>query len=110
MVVDFRLGNGSDGLATIARLRAHFGREIPALIVSGASGSGELARIEASGILLLHKPLPPARLRSTLAHLLGIAYVVQRKARNTMPEDVDSRSSPETSRLPVRRRADERGR
>jgi two-component system, sensor histidine kinase len=73
MIVDFRLGNGADGLETIASLRARFGRAIPAVLVSGASAAEELALIEASGIPLLHKPLPPARLRSVLAHLLRVA-------------------------------------
>jgi signal transduction histidine kinase/ActR/RegA family two-component response regulator len=73
MIVDFRLGNGADGLETIASLRARFGRAIPAVLVSGASAAEELALIEASGIPLLHKPLPPARLRSMLAHLLRVA-------------------------------------
>jgi CheY-like chemotaxis protein/anti-sigma regulatory factor (Ser/Thr protein kinase) len=69
MIVDFRLANGADGLDAIRALRARFG-VVPALLVSGASTAGDLARIEASGIPLLHKPLPPARLRSVLAHLL----------------------------------------
>jgi DNA-binding response OmpR family regulator len=77
MIVDFRLGEGPDGLATIAWLRARFGRTIPAMLVSGASSVKELARIEASGIPLLHKPLPPARLRSTLAHLLRSANTAE---------------------------------
>ncbi len=71
MIVDYRLGNGTDGLDAIAALRAQFGRTIPAVLVSGESGAVELARIQAGGIALLHKPLPPARLRSTLAHLLA---------------------------------------
>ncbi|HEX6137781.1 MAG TPA: ATP-binding protein [Casimicrobiaceae bacterium] len=71
LIVDFRLAKGGDGLATIAALRAAFGRPVPAVLVSGESGPGELARIQASGISLLHKPLPPARLRSVLAHLLA---------------------------------------
>jgi signal transduction histidine kinase/CheY-like chemotaxis protein len=69
MVVDFRLGNGGDGLDAIRAVRARFGL-VPALLVSGASNAADLARIEASGVPLLHKPLPPARLRSVLAHLL----------------------------------------
>ena len=69
MIVDFRLGNGADGLDAIRALRARFG-PVPALLVSGASNAADLARIEASGVPLLHKPLPPARLRSVLAHLL----------------------------------------
>jgi len=71
MVVDFGLGRGDDGVAAIAALRARFGRAIPALLVSGESAPTELARIEASGLPLLHKPLPPARLRSILSHLLA---------------------------------------
>jgi signal transduction histidine kinase/ActR/RegA family two-component response regulator len=77
MIVDFRLGDGADGLETIASLRARFGRMIPAVLVSGASAVEELALIEASGIPLLHKPLPPARLRSTLAHLLRVANTAE---------------------------------
>ena len=70
MLVDFRLGDGIDGLETIAVLRRTFGLATPAVLVSGESGTLELARIQASGTSLLHKPLPPARLRSLLAHLL----------------------------------------
>jgi two-component system, sensor histidine kinase len=70
MVVDFRLGNGGDGLQTIASLQARFGRPVPAVLVSGESATAELARIKASGVLLLHKPLPPARLRSIVAHMV----------------------------------------
>jgi signal transduction histidine kinase/ActR/RegA family two-component response regulator len=69
MIVDFRLAHGANGLEAIAALRERFGA-VPAVLVSGASSADELARIEASGILLLHKPVPPARLRSVLAHLL----------------------------------------
>lgn len=70
MVVDFRLGNGGDGLQVIASLHARFGRAVPAVLVSGESATVELARIKASGVVLLHKPLPPAQLRSVLAHLV----------------------------------------
>jgi signal transduction histidine kinase/ActR/RegA family two-component response regulator len=72
MIVDFRLANGADGLNAIQMLRDRFGA-IPAVLVSGASSAEDLARIEASGIPLLHKPVSPARLRSVLAHLVGHA-------------------------------------
>ena len=71
MIVDFRLGTHGDGLDAIAQLRQRFGGDVPAVLVSGESAAEELARIAASGIPLLHKPLPPARLRSVLAHLLA---------------------------------------
>ena len=70
MLVDYRLGNGIDGLQTIARLRRTFGASVQAALVSGESARDDLARIQASGIPLLHKPVRPARLRSLLAHLL----------------------------------------
>jgi hypothetical protein len=43
---------------------------VPALLVSGESSGAELARIKASGIPLLHKPVPPARLRAALLYVL----------------------------------------
>ncbi len=70
MIVDYRLAGGADGLTTLADLRARFGREIPALLVSGESSVAEIARIRASGIPLLHKPVPPARLRAALQFVL----------------------------------------
>jgi CheY-like chemotaxis protein len=71
MVVDYRLAGSVDGLAAIAELRARFGRDIPAILISGESSSAHLARIDASGIPLLHKPVPPAKLRAALQYMLG---------------------------------------
>jgi signal transduction histidine kinase/CheY-like chemotaxis protein len=70
LIVDFRLADGVDGLAAIDELHEAFG-PIPAILVSGESTPGELARIQASGVPLLHKPVAPARLRSLLAHLFS---------------------------------------
>lgn len=47
---------------------------VPAVIVLGESHADELERILASGYLLLHKPVAPARLRSALAWLLSDAH------------------------------------
>ena len=73
MLVDFRLPEGRDGIAAIAMLRSSFGHTVPAIIVSGESSSEELARIERSGFVLLHKPIAPARLRAALSYLLAQA-------------------------------------
>jgi CheY-like chemotaxis protein len=70
LIVDYRLADGGNGLQAIARIRADAGRAIPALIVSGESHPEELARIKASGFHIVHKPVPPARLRSVVAWLL----------------------------------------
>jgi len=71
MIVDWRLAAGVTGFGAIERVRAAFRTAIPAVIVSGASAPDDLARIKASGTPLLHKPVAPAKLRSTLAYLLG---------------------------------------
>ncbi len=71
VIADWRLAAGATGLAAIERLRAAFRTAIPAVIVSGASAPDDLARIKASGMPLLHKPVAPARLRSMLAFLTG---------------------------------------
>jgi signal transduction histidine kinase/CheY-like chemotaxis protein len=70
MIVDFRLSDGVDGIAAIAELQQAFG-PVPAVLVSGESTASELARIQACGVPLLHKPVAPARLRSVLTHLLS---------------------------------------
>ncbi|MFO1414103.1 MAG: ATP-binding protein [Burkholderiales bacterium] len=70
MVIDYRLPAGEDGLAAIAAVRAACGRDVPAVIVSGESSSAELARVQAAGLDLLHKPASPAKLRAMLAFLL----------------------------------------
>jgi len=71
IMVDFRLPEGRDGIDTITRLRAAFGHDVPAIVISGESSSEELARIKAGGFLLLHKPVAPAKLRAALSHLIS---------------------------------------
>jgi len=71
LLIDYRLRGGMDGVRAIDILRAAWGRDIPALLVSGASSPDDLARIKASGLVLLHKPVMPAKLRSALSYLLA---------------------------------------
>jgi signal transduction histidine kinase/CheY-like chemotaxis protein len=71
LVVDYRLRDNVNGIAVIRSLRARFGRDIPAVIISGESSTEELAHIKASGLPMLHKPVRPAKLRSVIFFLLG---------------------------------------
>jgi signal transduction histidine kinase len=75
LVVDYLLPGGSTGIEAIAGMRHVIGREVPALLVSGASAPEDLARIKASGFVLLHKPVAPAKLRAALAYLLRTSSV-----------------------------------
>jgi len=71
LLVDYRLRGGMDGVRAIELLRAEWGHGIPAVLVSGASSPEDLARIKASGLVLLHKPVMPAKLRSVLSYVLA---------------------------------------
>ena len=70
VIVDYRLRDGEDGIDVVGKLRARFGAELPAVAISGESSPAGLARIKAAGLILLHKPVPPAKLRSALTYML----------------------------------------
>ncbi|HUF86336.1 MAG TPA: response regulator, partial [Thermohalobaculum sp.] len=70
IISDYRLGSGETGIEAIARLRGAFGAAIPAFLISGDTAPERLRDARAQGIHLLHKPVPPMRLRAMLAQLL----------------------------------------
>lgn len=70
ILADLRLGEAVDGIDVVEALRRQCGRPVPALLISGDTGARELARVKESGLLLLTKPVAPARLRSALHALL----------------------------------------
>ncbi len=67
---DYRLPGGSDGIEVVARLRARYGDDLPAMLITGDTGEETRRVIAASGLTVLHKPLHPAKLRALLAHAL----------------------------------------
>ncbi len=70
VVSDYRLPDDTDGIEVIARLRRKFGRDIPAILVTGDTAPDTILRISRAGHPLLHKPLRPAKLRALLTHLI----------------------------------------
>lgn len=66
IVADYRLRGGQTGADAIAAVRAAWGVAIPALIVTGDTAADCLREIAAGGHPVLHKPVPPARLRAFL--------------------------------------------
>jgi len=71
ILADLRLGEAVDGIGVIARLRERLACPVAALLISGDTGARELARVKESGLLLLTKPVAPAKLRSALHALLA---------------------------------------
>ncbi len=70
IICDFRLPGEISGIDTIRQLRGHLRRPIPALLVSGDTGPERLREAAASGLLMLHKPVPRGRLRAAVSHLI----------------------------------------
>ncbi len=71
IIADFHLSGGRTGIETIERVRAAFGAEIPAFLISGDTSPERLQQSRASGYMLLHKPVNPMTLRSLLVRLCG---------------------------------------
>jgi two-component system, sensor histidine kinase len=70
IVSDYRLANGSSGIAAIEQVRRAVGAEIPAILVTGDTAPERLRDARDSGFLLLHKPVPPMTLRALLSRLV----------------------------------------
>jgi len=63
---DYQIAGTVNGLEIIQRLRARFGRPIPAIVLSGDTSAATAGIIQQTDIPLLHKPVRPARLRALL--------------------------------------------
>jgi len=67
---DYRLRHGRTGIEAIEQLKARFGENINAAIITGDTASDQLKSINASGYSVLHKPVKPAKLRMLLEQML----------------------------------------
>lgn len=70
LLVDMHLDGGDTGVAVVARIRAHFGREIPAMVMTGDVTLATRQRIAAAGLPQVEKPVSALRLRTAIARLL----------------------------------------
>jgi signal transduction histidine kinase/HAMP domain-containing protein len=66
IIADYRLADGNTGIHAIERLRDAAGFPIPAFLISGDTAPERLREASANGYQLLHKPVPPMRLRTVL--------------------------------------------
>lgn len=71
LICDYRLREGLKGTDAIAALRRHWGRPIPAILVTGDTGPDRLREALESGVLVLHKPASPDRLYQELSTLIA---------------------------------------
>jgi len=66
LLCDYRLPQGLTAIHAIAQMRELWGNDIPAMVLTGDTAAEVLHEIQASGAMLLHKPISPARLRSMM--------------------------------------------
>lgn len=69
VISDYRLRAGENGLHAIKRLRARFGDDMPAILITGDTAPDRLREAAASGCFLMHKPISNARLRAAITNL-----------------------------------------
>lgn len=66
LICDYRLPQGLTAIDGIRQLHELWDNKIPTLVLTGDTAPRTLQEIQASGALLLHKPIAPARLRSIM--------------------------------------------
>ena len=71
-IVDFRLENGLNGVDAIVALRARFGQQVPAIVVTGSTMTGHEQEALDKNFHVLIKPVLPNKLRAMIAFKLGV--------------------------------------
>jgi len=52
-------------------VKGHYGRRLPAIIITGDTGPMELQELSKSGISLLHKPVTAEKLQQTITRAMA---------------------------------------
>jgi len=68
---DFRLREDVTGIDVIEQLRLQLEHDIPAILITGDTSPDRLQQAQESGLILLHKPVKPAKLRAAINMLLN---------------------------------------
>ncbi|MBB3104536.1 PAS domain S-box-containing protein [Azomonas macrocytogenes] len=70
LIVDYHLDNGRNGVEVVAAVNARRAISLPALMIT-ANYSNELKQqLRDLGHMLLHKPIRPMKLKTTMSHLM----------------------------------------
>ncbi|GEO41507.1 protein-glutamate methylesterase [Skermanella aerolata] len=71
MIADYNLPNGMDGLTAAVKLRQHFNRDIPVIIMTGDISTDTLRSVALERCVQLHKPVTGADLLKTIQRMLA---------------------------------------
>ena len=75
LICDYRLRDGENGIATVERLQSEYNDDLPAILVTGDTAPERLLEAQASGLMLLHKPVEHGRLRFAIEQSLAGSLV-----------------------------------
>jgi signal transduction histidine kinase/CheY-like chemotaxis protein len=70
IICDYRLRDNETGSAVIEKLRNEYNDTIPGMLITGDTAPERIKEAQASGYLLLHKPVPNEVLRAAIASLI----------------------------------------
>ncbi len=73
LLVDYRLADGLNGIDAVEKIRALYGRPLPAIVMTGDTSASVTGAIRASGCYLAHKPLDSRVLRRLIDEQLAVA-------------------------------------
>ncbi|MDD2881778.1 MAG: hybrid sensor histidine kinase/response regulator [Rhodoferax sp.] len=68
IVSDFRLRGPDNGIEAVRMVRDALGFDVAACLISGDTAQAVREQVQAAGLVLLQKPVRPAKLRSVLRH------------------------------------------
>jgi signal transduction histidine kinase/ActR/RegA family two-component response regulator len=71
IICDYRLRGDENGIDVVRELQTEFNEVIPAMLITGDTAPDRLVEAQASGLLLLHKPVPNGKLRAAIISLMG---------------------------------------
>ena len=69
LISDYRLPGETNGVKVVEAFRSRYGADLPVVILTGDTAPESIQTLNQAGLVVLHKPLRPARLRSLLTHL-----------------------------------------
>ncbi|CAO3430020.1 PAS domain S-box protein [Azospirillum doebereinerae] len=69
LIADYRLREGRVGTEVVRRVRERYGDDVPAMILTGETGTDSLRDAAAHGVPVIHKPVTPRQLWSEVERL-----------------------------------------
>ncbi|KQZ19133.1 hypothetical protein ASD50_06390 [Mesorhizobium sp. Root552] len=68
VIADYRLPGEFDGVEAIQRIQLDFQEAVPGVVITGESDVSAISEIQKMGLMILRKPVRPAKLRRLLAY------------------------------------------